>query len=308
MVEYLDGVYMRKQGHKSSIDAVLNRLLIEQKAELGRYPFAPESFDRRKPVLSEFNSSSRFRKIYDQSMRFHLMPHSDEELKKYRDYFAGKLFEEIAYSLLSGMEFPGRIVLSPDRTVHVYRAFYPGMPITSHFFGVSIGGISVPDGMMFEVREGIERIVAVCEYTLFGHPSYFDNKYQSFNKTQRKFEQRFADTNLMFVVPKEAHVPSSIRYNKAVKVQELPFVHSQFRDFVDNVYNRYRIENNHYRREQGIEHEHPTLAEAQAMARREYERGVHRLIDGTLTPEYAGYLKSAGGPNAIPINKDKIAF
>ena len=285
---------MRRRSHESSIDAVLNRLLIEQKAELGKTPFAPESFDRRKPVLAKFISSSRFREIYDQAMRFHLMPHTDEELEEYRNRFAGRLFEELAYSFLSGREFPGRIVLSPERTLNVYMAFYPGMPVAYNLFGASIGGISVPDGIMFEAHDGIERIVAVCEYTLFGHPSNFETTYEAFNKDKGHFKQTFADANLVFIVPKEPHVPSRIRYNRAVKVQELPFVRSQFRDFVDNVYCRYR-------KEQGTEHEHPTLAEAQAIARDKYWRGLRLFLDGTLPLEYARYLTSADGFNAVSI-------
>lgn len=265
-----------------SIDSLLHRLVAEQGKELQEKAFQPVSFDRRKPVLKEFQITDGFSSVYDKARTFYLVPHTDTELAKFRVDFAGMLFEQLAYSFLSGKLFPDRVVISPERALNFYTGLFPENPVAkTDTRSDSIHGTVVPDGMVTQCRDGVEQVVMVCEYTLYGHPDYFKNKLDGFNAVKTGFPRTFKYASLLFVVPYGAYLPISIKHHPNVHVEQIPFSHGQFRDFVDRAYEHYRRNGD----------DDATLSEIQKEVRFQRKRAMKRFHEGSLTPEMALYLK-----------------
>ncbi|MEK0337651.1 MAG: hypothetical protein QQN41_09495 [Nitrosopumilus sp.] len=220
----------------SSIDELLCRLVAEQRRELQDDSFQPVRFDSRKALLAEFKVSNRFRQIYDEAFEYYLVPHTDEEIEEYEHRLAGGLFQDLAYSYLSGTQPQSRVLLSPKKTLEFYEKL-TGAKRVEHTLGLDSLDSSNPDGLIVEEHGGGIRIVAVCEYTLSGYVLGFENKYGGFAIGKKKRPGVFTDAQLLFVVPKETNMP--IVHNN-VETEEMPFTHGQFRNFVNGVFNYYK--------------------------------------------------------------------
>lgn len=224
----------------SEITDLLHDLVVEQREELEEQSLLT-SLDSGKSILSWFEESDSFRQIYEQAMEYHLMPHTDEKLGQFRRRFAGRLYEDLAFSFLTSIEYPSRIVLSPKRTLAFYQRLYLDSDVIEEGFGLdSLEGIFVPDGLVVEEQGSVERIVAVSEYTVRGDEGYFKRKLRGFSSESEEYPQLFDDAYLLFVVPDQAALIRNAPKSGNFKFRTIPFTHEQFRDFIDSIYERYQ--------------------------------------------------------------------
>lgn len=189
----------------------------------------------RKDLLGAFKSSDRFQAIYEEAVRLYLGA-DEQEFVQITKEFVGALFESFGYLYSNNhCQAPLRI-LSPEKTFELYRRLYPRNAVVEHLFGVkSLMGITVPDGVIIEARDGIERIVDVCEYTSFGTRANFEMKREGFMINARNRQEILGDAHLKIFIPRGGSLSLHIGSENGIQVEELPFTHRQFRDFVEGM-------------------------------------------------------------------------
>lgn len=278
------------QANGLSIEEVLHNLVAEQREELQSGKFRSIPIGSWKALRNEFKRSDDFTRVYSKAIRYHLVPQTNEIIEELRTDFVGKLFQDMAYMVLTGLQPQSRILLSPMRTRDFYAKLYPKAERTQHRFELdSLAGISAPDGILVEEHEGIERIISVYEFTLTGYDSYFENKYNGFNIDKKHFPKIFANADILFVVPKGYNLRNKAIKNGDIKIYEMPFTHKQFRNFINGVCNSFVKDG------EGI---YTRFTDFQEEARRQYQRALEHYNNGTLTPDMAKIL----GINVKPLH------
>lgn len=259
----------------------LPTLVAEQEKEWQSEQLDPTSLATRKALFDYYKQNKMFKRAYQEAMRFHYLPRREEELQEFRSRFAGRIFHDLAQISTSAKLSNSRILLSPERTLKFYGDLYSGARRTRHSFGFdSLVGISVPDGLIVEKENDKVQIVAVCEYTLHGDEQSLRRKHDRFGREKKDFPGLFAeDAHLLFVVPRK----TKLRHQGILgssQFQELPFTHSQFRDFLNSFYQFYRPDE-----------DSATLLEIRERAQEQYGRVQERYQDDNLlTPEDTEYL------------------
>src|SRR3989338_6289744 len=234
MVEALQVLLTRVRD--SLIRDALHNLTAKQREELQSEEFQPVSVGTREELLEWFKTTGRFRQTYEEASRYLCAPLTDEGLREVMHDFSGELYQDIVYGFLSTKQPQSGVLLSPERTFEFYKKLYPSRDVVKHRFRLdSLEGISVPDGIVVEEHDGVEHIVAVCEYTLARSKQIFGNKYEGLDIERRHFSQLFADAYLLFVVPEGANLPRI-----DAEVQSMPFTHKQFRDYINDIYSCYQ--------------------------------------------------------------------
>lgn len=223
-------------------------------------PHAPET---RKSIFEEFKRSEDFQRLYREFRVYCLMPIDDSEMVYVKSIFAGGVFQLIAFSLISRNLPVGEVLLSPESTRIFFKELY-GAETIEHIFGTSSLDIGEPDGMIISTADGIERVVAICEYTLTSKPRYFKDKYDLFVLRKEQKPEYFSEAELRFITPDDLH-----------------FTHHQFRNFTNGIYEHFRLDESA-----------TTLKEIQDNARLHYERfRAFQKAGRKLTPELRGFMK-----------------
>ncbi len=266
---------------RTELSKVLHHLVAEQTEELAGKPLKFESAASRKDLFRDFKKREAFKKLYGKALEYHLLPHTDQELKEFRRRFAGKLFQEIVYTYLAERQFPYGVLLSPERTLEFYSRLYPTKPRIKKILGLdSLIDKYVPDGLLIEGFGDVEKIVILFEYTLTGDRLSFESTYKGFNKSKKDSLDFFTEASLTFVTPENSESPTRFTNDKHIYTYEMPFSRKQFRDFIDSLY--YKQIKDHYG--------YVTLNDIQARAREQLKRGEVYAEDGNLmTPEYRQY-------------------
>lgn len=279
-------VETKTKGNSASLADLLHQLIASQREESQAWQSQLTSFESRKDIFRGFQGTTVFRMRYQEAFRYHLLPRTDQPLNSFRNRLAGALFQGAAL-LYYALALPqSQLMLFSDKTFDLYRKLYPNSPKKEEPLGqTSLVGVSVPDGMVIDTSKGEEQILAVCECTLSGGSDYYDRHYQGFIMDRKRFPALFAPTHLVFVTPKHPYFLPHIEKDKEVKAVELPFSREQFRDYLDSVYNFYRLDQ-----------DMPTLIEVQQCATLQYERAQNYLSKtGQLTREYQLYLQRVKG-------------
>lgn len=262
------------------VDYFISRLIEEQRGELDRRKFPNRPLNTRKKIFSWFKESSVFEEIYQEALSFNTLPRTGQEIQINLDHLAGRIFEEMAYSYLSNIQSPARLVLSPQKT----RLFFEGLfsqKLIPHSYGLDSLPTPPPDGLIIESLDGKHKFAVFCEYTLFVRRSKFEKKIEQFNQIQSDlFPDLFADASLLFVLPK---TPSSLRLPD-VAVERLPFTPQQFRSYT------YGFLFKHFQKDNWS----ATLDDIQEEARSQLSRAIRRFKEKALTPEQAEYLSKRG--------------
>ena len=276
---------------KSSIDDILCNLVAEQKKELQRGVFASRRRTTEGSLESWLMRSGRFQEVYGEAVAYNLISHTDDEFHSFERELAGRLFQDLAYSVLAGRNYPSAIVLSPEKTLEFYRALYPSRRLNKENFGLdSLLGITVPDGLIVQEQGGFMHIAAVCEYTLMRDYYYFSSKYDGFESHSEKNKRLLGGSCLRFVVPNDEPFPAIARYT-GVEFMGMPFNRWQFGKFMEYLISEHRMD-------EGM----PTLAEIRAEVRFQHERVMENLTQRNLTPEQADYLMRLGTSHTALIN------
>ncbi len=262
-----------------SIEDVLHRLVVEQIREQESADFKLIPLGTRKEVFKDFKKSERFKQAYRGAVRYHLVPRTEDELLENRKDFVGRLYQDLAYLVFASKQTGFSVLLSQERTSEFYKTLYPDAKEVQWPYGItSLQGISVPDGLLVEEHDGDKSILAVVEYTLTGSSHYLEEKFHAVCIAKDRFPTLFSDASLLFVMPKNRVMPRILKRGD-IELQELPFTHLQFRDFIDGVYEFYRSSG-----------ESATLKEFQEEALAQFERSKGHLRDGQPTPEHLLYL------------------
>ncbi len=241
-------------------------LLVEdQKQALQDGEFVPKSTNSFKELRNWFKRSERFKQIFSETLKFLVVPRTDEEIEEFKKYFRGQSFQYIASRFLAGKQPQDRILLSPERTLTFYNSLHPHTPRSSNPLGLdSLEGISAPDGIIIEKSGDKNRILAICEYTLARRDSYFENKYNAFVAEKRRFPQLFAHAPLFFVSPRINYRLEIVKQAKA-RLIKMPFEHKKFKNFIDEIFEHYRPEGNN---------DYASLAEIQESVRERLEKEI----------------------------------
>lgn len=195
----------------------------------------------RKELFSQFKASEHFQELYASAGKFYRQVHTQDELTKDNESFAGAVFEWIAYSYLKDrFESDNCILLPPLDTLEVYRLLFPNARLALHRYeNYSLYGYSVPDGLLIKEDTGKHlRIKAVFEYSLFGEEDHFAKKYYSFHKDRQKFPELFSEAFFLIATPSTRN-HFEIESNPDVQSVYLPFTHGQFRNFTDGLRKNY---------------------------------------------------------------------
>jgi len=170
---------------------------------------------------------------------FFTVPHAKEEIQYFRRCLAGWVFERVVYIALAREQPPTRTLLSPQRTLEFYKTLYPQMPLSQSYRLVSIDSISVPDGLI--VSDDAEaRILAVTEYTLNRNERNLLGKHTGFSVSREAYPKIFADSRLLFAVPKGTNLRTVSRRSRVTR-KEMPFGRGEFEDFMHNFIYRDRV-------------------------------------------------------------------
>lgn len=238
----------------------------------------------RKELIKGFGLSPAFTDIYQEAVRFHLMPHSDQEMKYFRGRFAGAVFQSMALNATP------ELTLLPENVLTFYRKMYPHVPLVENPVGLtSLMGISVPDGLGIRIEQlGKVNVTNVYECSLTNRVDGYERHYLGFLIRRKKFPNIFADSQLVFITPRESYLPSDIRKDPNVRLVELGISRKQLRDYIDGLYGFYRP---------GFDG--PTLVEIQEWARHQLTRAQDYLSKLSITPEYVDYLIKVGSLSPV---------
>ncbi len=263
---------------RESLGAFLYRLASEQSDALDDSQKV-SILSTRKELIKGFGLSHAFTDGYQEAVRFHLMPHSPQEMRGFLKYFVGAEFQGIA------LNSTPELTLLPDNVLRFYRKMYPHIPVVEHPLGLtSLMGISVPDGLGISIDQpGKASVTNVYECSLTNRVDGYERHYKGFLIRRREFPDIFKDSQLVFITPKESQLPSDIKKDPNVRVVELAISRKQFSDYIDGLYGFYRP---------GFDG--PTLVEIQDWARHQLTRAQDYLGSEQLTPEYVDYLIKVG--------------
>lgn len=167
---------------------------------------------------------------------------SDYDYDKFRSCFVGKFYEQLASHIMAAKEYPERIVLPPEDTRKLFIMLHPdGHLIKGPFDTQSIDGVTTPDGLVIEVKEGSPIITRFVESTAVSHDSpKFEKQAKGYNTGifyLRRTHPYILDKNIIinFVIPSPSgnfEMPSITNYNN-VELRVLNFTHRDLRSFVD---------------------------------------------------------------------------
>lgn len=261
------------------VDYFIRRLIEEQRRELDRRKFPNRPLNTRKKIFTWFKESSVFEEIYQEALNFNAEPRSDQQIQINLKHLAGRIFEEMAYSYLSNIQSPARLILSPQKTRLFFKGLLSQQPIVNPY-GLDSLPTPPPDGLIIESLDGKHKFAVFCEYTLFVRRSRFEKKIEQFNQIQSDFfPDLFADASLLFVLPRTT---CSLHFS-GVEIESLPFTPRQFRNYIDGLYQRFQKDSRS-----------ATLDDIQEEARSQLSRAITRFEEGALTPEQAEYLSKRG--------------
>lgn len=114
-------------------------------------------------LWEKFFDSSCASRVFDSILRFTSSdPYQEHQI---RSATAGVVFEELAFLYLREKLTKGRILLSPDQTLSLYKLWYSDHTVIEDY-GIksSINGITVPDGLELRQSENSWLITRICEY------------------------------------------------------------------------------------------------------------------------------------------------
>ncbi len=147
------------------------------------------------------------------------------EIEIARD-LSGRIFETIAHETVQARQPEYRRLLSPDETFRIFAKSHPRDQIMSDSFGPKgIKGISVPDGMLYDLRWQQEKnrgLVRLFEYTLVNPMHFMDyvhKKEHAFGVMRNRYDSLLSNADLVFVIPADYEVELPLKFRKSSRIQ-----------------------------------------------------------------------------------------
>ncbi len=143
-----------------------------------------------------------------------------------REDFVGAVWQMIAQDyVLKNLVHNDRSYIDPKATIDFYRKLY-GKQITHHpFGGLGLENTVVPDALLVH-RRWVQKPLIVLEWTAARFPRHFIDKYKAFRRVKEQFPMIFYETELLFIVPKDAQIPERAQ-GKDVKKEMIPYCDSK---------------------------------------------------------------------------------
>lgn len=136
-----------------------NNDLILMQTEKTLHTLTPQSMS----LWEKFFDSSCASRVFDSILRFTSSdPYQEQQIRR---AVAGVIFEQLAFLYLQERLTTGRILLSPDQTLSLYKLWYSDHTVIEDY-GIksSIYGITVPDGLEIRQAKNSWLITRICEY------------------------------------------------------------------------------------------------------------------------------------------------
>lgn len=267
----MKNVEQERENPSLSTAEVLHNLVVEQRRELEGLKDQAADLDLNswKALRDWHKQTGGFSKAYNEAMRYTFAPHTQEDLNWLRDHFAGKMFQDIAFTSCALSQPQDCILLSPEKTLEFWEKLYPKNRVIKSPFGLdSIEGISVPDGMVVNEQNDISE---AYEYTLSIRREYFSRSSDAFKISKGDFPELFENTPLVFVAPKHLY---------SRHTTQMPFTQLQFRVFMDDIYEHYMAD-----RDYSL-----TLNEIGEWSRAEKNNVLDRVLHGDPTDKDLYYF------------------
>ncbi len=237
----------KEQDHR----AFLRQLVADQRAENERAGLNNARIFTTTQLISEFRESEEFGKFDAEAQSEFSVPHTQQELSNLQHRFAGGLFERLAYLNLAQAQTDRKILLSPDRTSVLFQFLYSDEQKYPHmknpFGGVTMRGISIPDGVFVEEDDnGVIKITVICEYKAGmsgrNNPenSQLKNSLNLLKANKENFPDIFSqDIGLLIVSQSNSVLPTNRGYSmradaEKIELTGLPFNNTEFRGIVDD--------------------------------------------------------------------------
>lgn len=210
--------------------------IVKQQDDLKRGNFIPPDIESRKKILSWYQGTNHFRKIYDKAIKFFSSYHANVDIDNFKGEITGSMFEFIAHSYLSGRSEEGQIVLSPNRTHDVIKATLSVANLEEATYDqASLEKVKIPDGLVIDTDT--RKVINVCEYTVKRKKSKIIKHLRAVHYLGRRESKLFGESQALFILPG----PDSAFLNKlGGSVMYLPFNRSQFEDFINKVIYNFR--------------------------------------------------------------------
>jgi len=218
-----------------SFEAALDDFLTEQQAGF----FGSFLVETHKDLRMAIKKSDWFRELYAEASCIFFRPLSDDKLNRVRDRFTGAIWENMAYHFLAARQLDDQVVLSPEQTFELFCSILEengkDYQVISHPFGMKgIEGYGLPDGVIYDLET--KKSLFICEFTCHGSEAELRKKTSSFKFGQQYQKKLYADTQLLFVIPDNKEFD-----NKEPEIVPVPITHTQLREFITEVIEKYRI-------------------------------------------------------------------
>lgn len=158
----------------------------------------------------------------------------------YRDNMQGKIFELLAYGILSAWQPDNRAVLSPLATKEYFKALYPRHRVINTPGGHgTIGGVYVPDGLIVKIDEsGNPTILTVLEGTKNIVSKIKEGQLES-DIVRRAMEHPMMDKAQLALVFPTQEIPNEILRQLGERVCYMfPFNSADFGMIAEEITNR----------------------------------------------------------------------
>ncbi len=260
---------------------VVGKLIdLTQEAQLDMDKLRALDLSSRKNLLRWYKTTDRFAEIYQEALKFELTPRTDEERNENRNYLAGRVFQDLAYFFLVRREIEersSRVILSPEQTLEFWKSIFPKKQVAQNPFSTgSLMGIHVPDGMVVDPVD--HRVIALCEYSLTRSDESIKKRTLGIALARNDIPEIGTGARFVMVTPRSYY--NGIGFDENIK---LPIEHSQFKNFVDGIYQHYQTFK--YGDEDGA----ATLDDIQKEVKYQAQRAEQGRKDGAiLTRGYKG--------------------
>lgn len=227
--------------------ALLEQFLNEQREENKDLKLEKGAILTKEELLERYRLTPLFEKLDQEAVR----QFSDADTTTLVDLghrFAGRLFEDLAYFQLAQAQSEDTLLLSPNRTSSLFQALYPDEEkyprMQDPFGGISIKGITVPDGLIVWEQKNGPIITAVCEYKAgMSGKHNSDNSMLVYSLTAVNVGRKISpeifspSPRLIVVSQRNAVLPTAravVHQADKIDLIGLPFDNHEYRQIVDD--------------------------------------------------------------------------
>lgn len=190
-------------------------------------------------LLKLYSRTDRFKNIRQEAQRF-----KRKSSKNYKEElshkFAGQVFRDIAYSFRVLNCDPSHVVLSPERTLELWKILYPDRNTTYYPFAQNgLKNVHVPDGLLVDNRSGTVAKILECSLVRMAEVD-LEKEFKAIRIQQKKFRELLGQLSIEFVMPLTFDLPRLNGKEGKVQFLQLPITRFEFGKFANGLYESIR--------------------------------------------------------------------